>query len=171
VITRQDYLRYNDRHSALGGILQALLITREMLFVGFSLQDDNFHRLADDVRKALAGTVASGERFGTALFLNVDELTEMIWGDEIELLAAEDARRLDVFLDCVLYHATIGSAHMLDPSFAEMLSEGEAALADLLRPLASGRGQVTQLPAWQVVEEMLGYFGARVGPSDAAAGG
>ena len=53
VLTREDYLRYPDRRGALAALVQALLITRHMLFVGFSLGDDNFHRIVDDVRKAL----------------------------------------------------------------------------------------------------------------------
>lgn len=56
VLTREDYLRYATRRSALQGIVQSLLITRHMLFVGFSLQDDNFHRIVDEVRRAIRST-------------------------------------------------------------------------------------------------------------------
>jgi hypothetical protein len=45
VLTREDYLRYDQRRQALAGIVQALLMMRHMLFVGFSLTDDNFHRI------------------------------------------------------------------------------------------------------------------------------
>ena len=44
VLTRKDYIRYAENSAALGGIVQALMMTKHMLFVGFSLQDDNFHR-------------------------------------------------------------------------------------------------------------------------------
>ena len=47
VLTRQDYLRYSDTNAALAGIVQSMLITSRMLFVGFSLADDNFYRIAD----------------------------------------------------------------------------------------------------------------------------
>jgi hypothetical protein len=53
VLTREHYMRYQSTRSALSGIVQSLLITRHMLFVGFSLQDDNFHRIADEVRRSL----------------------------------------------------------------------------------------------------------------------
>lgn len=52
VFTRKDYIRYAETNAALGGILQALMMTKHMLFVGFSLQDDNFHRLFDSVQRA-----------------------------------------------------------------------------------------------------------------------
>jgi hypothetical protein len=65
VLTRVDYLRYESRRAALMGIVQSLLITKvplptitsslrrfvlmriavqHMLFVGFGMTDDNFHR-------------------------------------------------------------------------------------------------------------------------------
>ncbi|KJE89461.1 hypothetical protein CAOG_00925 [Capsaspora owczarzaki ATCC 30864] len=59
VLTREDYMRYATRRSALQGIVQSLLITRHMLFVGFSLQDDNFHRVVDEVRRAIRSTTSS----------------------------------------------------------------------------------------------------------------
>jgi hypothetical protein len=71
VLTREDYLGYAERRAALAGIVQALLITRHMLFVGFSLQDDNFHRIAAAVRRAVRTPDAkppSHEPFGTGIF-------------------------------------------------------------------------------------------------------
>ena len=70
VLTRDDYLSYDERRAALGGIVQALLITRHMLFVGFSLDDDNFHRILHEVRKAVGGDTTlrlDSATFGTVL--------------------------------------------------------------------------------------------------------
>ncbi len=36
VLQRADYIRYELRRQALAGVVQSLLITKEMLFVGFS---------------------------------------------------------------------------------------------------------------------------------------
>ena len=44
---------YGYERGALSGIVQALLITKHMLFVGFSLTDDAFHQIAETVRRAL----------------------------------------------------------------------------------------------------------------------
>jgi hypothetical protein len=54
IFTKQDYIRYADRFAALSGIVQTMLLTRHMLFVGFSLDDDNFQRIFDTVRRAHA---------------------------------------------------------------------------------------------------------------------
>src|SRR4051812_21415172 len=51
VVRRQDYLRFGSEQSALAGIVQSLMFTRHMLFVGFSLVDENFIRIADDVTR------------------------------------------------------------------------------------------------------------------------
>ena len=44
---------YGYEREALSGIVQALLITKHMLFVGFSLTDDAFNQVAATVRRAL----------------------------------------------------------------------------------------------------------------------
>eukprot|EP01126_Amoeba_proteus_P024205 TRINITY_DN2440_c0_g1_i14.p1 TRINITY_DN2440_c0_g1~~TRINITY_DN2440_c0_g1_i14.p1 ORF type:complete len:336 (+),score=59.02 TRINITY_DN2440_c0_g1_i14:971-1978(+) len=56
VLTREHYIRYTLNRSALSGIVQSLLITKHMLFVGFSMKDDNFHRIIDEVRRAVRET-------------------------------------------------------------------------------------------------------------------
>lgn len=53
VITREDYIRYEVGRSALAGVVQSLLLTRHMLFIGFSLRDENFHRIVDGVRRSV----------------------------------------------------------------------------------------------------------------------
>ena len=47
--------------------MQALLITKHIMFVGFSLKDDAFNEVAAVVRRALGEEHASRETFGTAL--------------------------------------------------------------------------------------------------------
>ena len=47
VLTREHYLRYKNKNSALQGVMQSLIITRKLLFLGFSLTDTNFHKAVD----------------------------------------------------------------------------------------------------------------------------
>ena len=93
VLTREDYLRYADRRAALAGIVQALLITRHMLFVGFSLTDDNFQRIVDDVHKAIRGPeehpTTPSSPFGTALLLHRDPLLEELWRADLHLVSMD----------------------------------------------------------------------------------
>lgn len=53
VITRADYLHLNRHGGALFGIVQAMLVTRHLLFVGYSLSDEDFHALVDEIEAAL----------------------------------------------------------------------------------------------------------------------
>ena len=53
VLSRDDDPALPPRgQRTLGGVVQAMLLTRHMLFVGFSLTDDHFHRIVHDVRAA-----------------------------------------------------------------------------------------------------------------------
>src|SRR6185295_7831313 len=113
VLTRDDYFRYGERRAALAGIVQALLVTRHILFVGFSLNDDNFHRLVHDVRQALGNrSVGDAEipEFGTALLLGRRMFLNELWEGDVRTLPmldeaedfssrAEAARVLEMFLD------------------------------------------------------------------------
>lgn len=72
------------RGGALFGVLQAMLLTRHMLFVGYSLTDDTFHKVMHEVRQARAGV--RGE-VGTALVLFEDPLLHELWGDDLEIVA------------------------------------------------------------------------------------
>jgi hypothetical protein len=169
VITRDDYLRYNERRAALAGIVQALLVTRHMLFVGFSLRDEHFHRIIHDVRKAVRSTdTGRNEPFGTALVLGREPFLEELWKDDLHLVAfggnsddrAVAARRLQIFLDGVLTGATTTVSHLLDGAYDAVLDDDDRCVRDALRQMkravpAAARGT----PAWKRVAEFLRSVG------------
>jgi hypothetical protein len=177
VLTREDYIRYADRRGALAGIVQALLITRRMLFVGFSLSDDNFHRIADDVRRAVRGTASgSSEPFGTSLLLGQDQpaLTEL-WRGDLCCVGIGDqdediphrARDLEIFLDHVLAGATTGAEHLLDPAFDVVLTDPERALAEALRQFADSMpSEARRAPQWPMVSRLLDDLGSALRESE-----
>ncbi len=174
VLTREDYLRYADRRAALSGIVQALLITRHMLFVGFSLIDDNFQRIVDDVRKALGGAEVSGEapqRFGTALTLDHKPLLAELWRDSVRTAgvtgsgeappgSGDAARRLDIVLDRVLAEATRGTVPLLDERYDGILTDQEKQIRTLLTAVQGADDEVRRSPAWQPVARLLRELGA-----------
>ena len=169
VITRDDYLRYNERRAALAGILQALLVTRHMLFVGFSLRDDNFHRIVHDVRKAVRATETwHGEPFGTALVLAREPFLEELWKDDLHLVSfgetsgdrAAAARRLQVFLDHVLTGATTTVPHLLDDAYDAVLDDQERAVRNALRGLRHAvPAAAHRTAAWRRVQAFLRTVG------------
>ena len=53
VLTSKDYIKYETSSAqALGGLVQAELMTSHMMFVGFSMTDPNFERLIQSVKEA-----------------------------------------------------------------------------------------------------------------------
>jgi SIR2-like protein len=79
VLTRDHYLRFEGAQGALAGVVQGLLMTRHVLFAGFSLADENFLRLVDEVRR-----VREDDRvLGTALALVDEPLRRRLWTGEL----------------------------------------------------------------------------------------
>jgi hypothetical protein len=179
VLTREDYLRYEQRRAALSGIVQALLMTRQMLFVGFSLNDDNFHKIADAVRRARAPSTdrgdGAGAQFGHVLELFPEGYVRELWARDLAFHAmgsavpldertperwAERARTLELFLDCVLAHAGHAPTHFLSERFSGSLDEGERQLRDALRAmLASLPDGARRGPAWDRVARLVAELG------------
>jgi hypothetical protein len=137
VLTRGDYLNVSEHRAALTGLVQALLVTRHMLFVGFGLTDPHLHAVIHDVRRAL-GPARPG-KLGTALLLERDALQEELWKKDLDYLAmgpsgdaGEAARRLEMFLDHLLLLATTSDGHLFDASYDALLSPAERDLRDAL---------------------------------------
>jgi hypothetical protein len=171
VLTREHYLRYADRRAALGAIVQALLITRHMLFIGFSLTDDNFHRIVDDVRKVVRTTTERGmaSRFGSALLLKADDLLEELWRNDLHLVsmegtkfldASEQARQLDVFLDLLVSESVHGNSPLLDTDYDGILTDEEREIRGLLENLESRASEAARRStAWVPIGELLKKLG------------
>lgn len=181
VLTRDDYLRYEARRAALAGIVQALLITRHMLFVGFSLTDDNFHRIVYEVRTAI-GAHRGRHRLGTALLLDDDPAGAELWRKDLTLTpvgpqgtaAAQAGRRLEILLDRMLFAASDNSAHLMDPAFDGVLTGEERALRDALSSTLAAAGEdARRAPAWSRVADLLAGLGhpGEGPPSGAPRGG
>jgi len=185
VLTREDYIRYAERRAALAGIVQALLITRHMLFVGFSLEDDNFHRIVDAVRKAIHMTPDAGRvPFGTTLMLARNRLLEELWSDDLGWVAMSEpvdpwafdpatARRLEIFLDRLLAETDTRSAHILDRRYAAVLGESDEALRDALVQFRAGVPPLARRSAaWSQVEALFERLGGEpTRPGRALVGG
>ncbi|BCS32240.1 SIR2 family protein [Luteitalea sp. TBR-22] len=154
VLTRDDYLRFSSSRAALAGIVQALMVTRHMLFVGFSLRDDNFHRILHDVRSTMTAAGVGDQPFGTALALFAEPFKQDLWERDVRIIPAsteewasahgdpireQDAvRRLLVLLDYIGMRASSGASHLLDRHFDGVLSDAELEVGRALQALAAG---------------------------------
>ena len=166
VLTRSDYITYSERRAALAGIVQAMLMTRHMLFVGFSLADENFHRIAHDVRQAVSVGGSRDDRYGTALLVEEQGLLGQLWTDLDCVSTSSSAtpiRTLEILLDTVLARATSTSAHLLDDRFDGLLTPAQRELRDELRDLP-GRlsDDARALPEWRQLGELLERLGGKL---------
>ena len=77
VLTRKDYMRYSQKRSVLGGVLQSTLLTKHLLYVGFSLTDSNFQTLFDTVRNHYDKDVSQKKKRSTTPSITNGKLKPM----------------------------------------------------------------------------------------------
>ncbi len=170
VLTRSDYMSLARERSALFGIVQALLVTKHLLFVGDSLSDDDFHQLVDEIRIATASSNTEADtRLGTVLMTSHWPLAGM-WNDLLHIQevgegdSATRCRHLQIFLDYVAHLSTPHDAHLLDDSFAGLLDTDEEQIAAGLRTVHQVVQQVLARspnhPTATAVHKMLDNLGA-----------
>lgn len=168
VLSRADYLRFEGDGVALAGLVHAMLLTRHILFVGYSLRDDNFHRIVHQVRSAVRGSSVKDRGLGTVLTPDEHQIIDEIWDPVLGVCSTAGAgenpvRRMAILLDRLgAEAATVG--HLLDRSFASVLTEPETALRDALvrvQELAYEPGVRDVIR--QTVDTMLLRFGAEPG--------
>lgn len=162
VITAEDYDEFKSRR-ALQGIVQAMLVTKHVLFAGFSLTDPSFDAAAAATREAMAGN----SNLGTALMLSANDSQRAKWGD-IRILGFGDgadikgaARRVEIFLDRVVALADTTAAHFLDETYAAARDDEEQRLAEALYELAAFDRTLASSAAWQEVRHTLERLGWR----------
>jgi SIR2-like domain len=170
VLSRSDYMRLRHQRGALYGIVQALLVTKHLLFVGYSLKDEDFHELADEIRTALEPTASEPARLGTVLTIE-DSAWGGLWGDLLDVVQIGHgppevaARRLQIFLDRLAHLATSHYAYLLDSSFEGLLAAEERQLATSLREVEQLVSASTH-PTALAVRKALENFGASGHPSE-----
>ncbi|MDO9456596.1 SIR2 family protein [Nocardioides sp.] len=165
MLTREQYDAHRADHQALNGVVQSLLLTGHLLFVGFSLTDDNFLDLA---RQVDVVRDSRGVPSGTALALTTrdagragyQKLTMVPMSRGTDLAAA--GRVLEMFLDRLAWTAAhaheLSSAYLLDDAYASSLPPGDLALKQALLDLAA-REDLSASAAWPRVAGLLERFG------------
>lgn len=171
VLTRSDYLEMPRRYGALMGLVQGLLMLRKMVFIGYSLRDEDFHELVDEVRAARAGATEIVR--GTVLSLAEDPLQNQLWGTDLDVVPmivrafdrknpteiALAARELDLFLDLVGYLSTTSASFFLDDTYSD-LTEDEQKLRNSLIKLQASMRKCERGPVAELVGEFLHGLGA-----------
>lgn len=139
VISREDYLRFDRDAGPAAGVLQSRMLTGHLLFVGYSISDENIVRLARDVqryREAFAAADAQAP-VGTVLELVPNPLRHQLWDGTLNFVTfgaagaagggahADEgraaARRLRVFLDHLAVLACDDAPYLLDAKYRDLV--------------------------------------------------
>lgn len=172
VLTREDYMRYEDDRRALRGVVQEMLITSNMLFVGFSMTDENLHKIIDEVREGLGRKKdEKRDKLGTITALLENKMFTQLWGQDFHVTTFgkswgdNPAWVHDCFFD---YMGTLVASRkarcsfILNPKFSRLLSEEEKRIAEALAPLVeiSSDPKIQSAEAWNDVQKLLSLLGA-----------
>lgn len=181
VLTREGYIGALQMHAPLRGLVQSLLLMKHMLFVGYSLSDEDFYHLVHELRGALKSkslpengstSDTDGERIGTVLALRRSPFMEELW-PELDFIHAEStdasptspidheeaARVLTIFLDMVGCLSASDVRFVLDESMGSLTSDQEMKLASLLVEMEQ---LISSSPSngddWQEIRRFLDRF-------------
>ncbi len=134
VLARENYLFFDAYWRPLASMVQAAMMTRHLLFAGFSLTDENFIRLGRDVGLLLK-RMGRDDVLGTVLSLHEDPLRAKLWRPHLQFIPmgprnadmAPAARVLDIFLDVVAMNATSGEeSYLLDPRYRALVDDADS---------------------------------------------
>lgn len=172
VLSREQYRQLETESGAVGAVMQALLLTRHLLIVGYGLNDETFHRIAHEVRQVRqiplqpnSGRPALGG-LGTALLVKKPDLAKEVWNDDLSLVDltrrgdsdAAGARRLEIFLDRLAHLAAPVESYVLGAGWTHLTAEGPLQeLRTHLQDIESIDG--LPHPLRRAVEETLIRFG------------
>ena len=181
LLTRNQLLDFDIERGALAGVLQMLLLTNHLLFVGYSMSDPSLHAAVHTVRRALEQDPHAADVPVMATSLQVDPSPALaaLWDHTIDVLwpCAEAfgdeparVRQKEILLDLLADAASQATVPVLgmDPEAAALdLTPEERALRAALSDLADAWH--TQAPGsalWDPVARLLDRFGgAGDGPS------
>lgn len=135
VISRQDYLRLDGEHRGLSAIVASTLLTRHLVFVGYSLNDDDFHRIFEEVRETLrsfAPQSPGSAPLATAL-TDPGSIAPELWSD-VDFVV-QDYRDQEIFLDLLAAEAAAPGRHLLQKRYNSVFTNEERQLAERVRAL------------------------------------
>lgn len=161
VLTAQSYAEFTKTHDVIADILSTMFVlSREVLFVGYSLGDENIRALIDRAARHHRQYHAASTRVGTIISLSDagvsqdEELIKIGLSDGTHAVA-EPARRLEIMLDYLLWRASRGEdSWLLDPRYEDLLDQTEAEPATTLRSLP-----VPVLDHWHSLRRRLTAMG------------
>ncbi len=147
VLGRRSYQRLKNQHGALRGVVQTLMLTKHLLFVGFGFAPDDYQAMSTAVDTVRQLASEPGRSVGTVLKLRApksDDPGHPALDIHVVAEAADDesatARRLEILLDMVAWRAQVmgtgRAAYFLDDKYSDGFDSADADLRSTLQALA-----------------------------------
>lgn len=173
VITRDDYSKLRKEHGSLQSLVESLMMTSHLMFVGFSMGDPDFVKAAKRVNRVRAlARDKDAPPVATVLALHPRSVSSHADFKVVSMLDDPSdqsaARRLEIFLDRISWKAaTSGSAsssYLLHPDYQDLFADEDATkklrrrLVNLIVKLEDDDIRLAR--GWDKVEKMLKQLGA-----------
>lgn len=165
VLTRRHMVMYDAANRPSAALLQSLLLTKHLVFIGASMTDPNILRLMHEVDeyrtshgqspRTAYGTVldvAASGRAQARLWEN-----QLTWVDLPGKDIGSGARTLEILLDRVGMFASSNSSWLLDQRFEGLLDERHRRFAVKVRELAED--DILMSSTWAPLREALTTMG------------
>jgi len=172
VLTRAQYDALKKDLPALRGVVQTLMLTNHLLFVGFGFADDDFLAMAEAVQKvrALAADQPDDAHAGTAIELcrsdrkrRYSELDYHHLRTDNDLTKA--ARQLEILLDRLAWRCQVAgrgrASYLLDPDYQQDAVGHDRVLAEALAHLQASREQWKDSSGARAVQDLMDELGWR----------
>lgn len=168
-LTSEEFENHKVESEALRGVVQSLMLTSHLLFVGFSFRDKSFLELAAAVNRVREASSGAGSPIGTALALTEKEADSIHIPGMVLLPMSKErpdeaARTLEIFLDRLAWAASTNrersAEYLLDPRYWSGLSDADRELWSLLRTLELANDEVRSSAGWSRVAACLRELGS-----------
>lgn len=166
VLTARSFNAFETESGPVAGVVRAMFaLSRDVLFVGYSLEDRNIRTLMDEASAFHHSVGARHRRLGTVFDIESPDMSTDEQLVRIGLRERRDeplpvsARRLEILLDYVSWSVTRNEqSWLLDRRYAGLLDDRDQSTAQQFRDVidqASGE--------WDVIKRVLARYGYRSG--------
>lgn len=167
VLTSDQYKRLETEHRALRGLVQSLMLTSHLLFVGFGFADSDFLAMSEAVAKVreLAVDESHGTKVGTAIELREsrDHKHKQLAYHHLAPAGSDvssAARLLEILLDRIAWRCQVSGdgrgAYLLDPEYER---EATGAVREALLQLRAAVAEHTQSAGHEAIKSLLRELG------------
>jgi hypothetical protein len=138
VISRDDYLDFDNYRTPAAAMLQARMLTGHLLFVGYSISDENVIRMAREVQRFREKfqETKSTKKVGTVISPGIPAMKQELWKDVLDFVDVgqeandQSADKVLELLDLVGMYACKETPFFLERKYSAIVDTANGAESD-----------------------------------------